>query len=112
MTSGDVIWAFIAAAGLPSLVMGFFVWLLKRHIDKKETKREEKEKNTEKLMLMIMKETRSTNVLATATARAVQRIPDAHCNGDMTEALRRAAEIQNEEKDFMLDQGIKHIIGD
>ena len=61
---------------------------------------------------MIMQESRSTNVLATATAKAVQRIPDAHCNGDMTEALRRASEIQNEEKEFLLDQGIKHIFGE
>ena len=30
----------------------------------------------------------------------------------MTEALRRASEIQNEEKDFLFDQGIKHIFGE
>lgn len=112
MDMGDLIWAFIAAAGIPSAIMGFLVWFLKRHIDKKDATREEREKNTETLMLMIMKETRATNVLATATAKAVQRIPDAHCNGDMTEALRKAAEIQNEEKDFLFDQGIKHIFGE
>jgi hypothetical protein len=109
---GEVIGAIIAAAGIPSAIMGFLMWYLKRHIDKKEAKREENEKNTENLMLLIMKETRATNVLATATAKAVQRIPDAHCNGDMTEALEKAAEIQNEEKDFLFDQGIKHIFGD
>lgn len=112
MTITNVIWAFIVAMGIPSTIMGFLVWYLKRHIDKKEAKREEKEKNTEQLMLIIMQESRSTNVLATATAKAVQRIPDAHCNGDMTEALRRAAEIQNEEKEFFLNQGIKHIFED
>ena len=110
--TGDMIWAFIVAMGIPTTITGLLVWYLKRHIDKKEAKREEKEKNTEKLMLMIMQETRATNVLATATAKAVQRIPDAHCNGDMTEALTRASEIQNEEKEFLLDQGIKHIFGD
>lgn len=112
-------WEFIVAAGIPSAVTGFLFWLLKRHIDKKEAKREEqerkreeKEKNTERLMLLIMQETRATNVLATATAMAVQRIPDAHCNGDMTEALKKASDIQNIEKDFLFDQGIKHIFGD
>ena len=109
---GEIIGAFIAAAGVPTAIMGFLMWYLKRHIDKKEAKREEHEKNTENLMLLIMKETRATNVLATATAKAVQRIPDAHCNGDMAEALEKAAEIQNEEKDFLFDQGIKHIFGD
>lgn len=108
----DLIWAFIIAMGVPSAVMGLLIWWLKRHIDKKEEKREAREANTEKLMLLIMQETRSTNVLATATAKAVQRIPDAHCNGDMTEALRRASEIQNEEKEFLFDQGIKHIFGE
>lgn len=112
MTPADVIWMFIAAMGIPSAVMGFSVWWLKRHIDKKEARREEKEKNTERLMLIMIKEGRATNVLATATAKAVQRIPDAHCNGDMTAALERAAQIQEEEKDFVLDQGIKHIIED
>ena len=103
---------FIIAMGIPTAITGLLVWYLKRHIDKKEAKREEKEKNTETLMIMMMQETRATNVLATATAKAVQRIPDAHCNGDMTDALKRAAEIQNEEKDFLLDQGIRHIFGD
>ena len=98
--------------GIPTAVTGFLVWWLKRVIDKRDAKAAEREQNTEKLMLMIMQETRATNVLATATAKAVQRIPDAHCNGDMTEALTRASEIQNEEKEFLLDQGIKHIFGD
>lgn len=104
--------AFVVAMGIPSAITGLFVWRLKNHIDKKEKKREEREKNTEKLMLLMMQETRATNVLATATAKAVQRIPDAKCNGDMTEALKKAAAIQNEEKDFLFDQGIQRIFGD
>lgn len=106
------IWEFIMAMGIPTAITGFIVWYLKRWIDKKESKREERERNTERLMLMIMQTSRATNVLAEATAKAVQRIPDAHCNGDMTEALRKAKEIQQEEKDFLMDQGIKHIFED
>ena len=103
------IWSFVVALGLPTAVTGLLVWWLKRHIDKKEKQREEREKNTERLMLIIMQNSRATNVLAEATARAVQRIPDAHCNGDMTAALAEATRIQKEEKDFLMDQGIKHI---
>lgn len=103
---------FIFAAGIPTAITGFLVWWLKRTIDKKEAHREERERNTEKLMLMIMQTSRATNVLAEATAKAVQRIPDAHCNGDMTEALRLASQIQKEEKDFLMDLGIKHIFED
>lgn len=102
----------LLALGIPSAVMSVILWLFKKHIDKKERHREEHEKNTEKLMLIIMQTSRATNVLAEATARAVQRIPDAHCNGDMKAALEEAARIQNEEKEFLFDQGIKHIFGE
>lgn len=99
----------VLAMGIPTAFTGFMFGLLKRHIDRNEEARNEKEKNTERFMLLIMQNTRATNILAEATARAVQRIPDAHCNGDMTAALAEAAKIQKEEKDFLFDQGIKHI---
>lgn len=98
--------------GIPSAITGLLVWWLKRYIDKREEKAEERERNTERLMMMIMQTSRANNVLAEATAKAVQRIPDAHCNGDMTEALRKAAEIQKEEQQFLIDQGVRHIFGD
>ena len=106
------IWAILVAMGIPSALTGFLVWYLKRHIDKNEKKREEREQRTEQFMLFTMQTSRATNVLAEATARAVQRIPDAHCNGDMTKALEEAERIQKEEKDFMFNQGIQHIFGD
>lgn len=102
---------FLLAMGIPSAITGLLVWWLKRYIDKRDKKAEEREKNTERLMLMIMQTSRATNVLAEATAKAVQRIPDAHCNGDMTAALEKAAEIQKEEQAFLIDQGIQHIFG-
>lgn len=114
---------FVVAMGIPTAITGFLVWWLKRHIDKRDKEAEERErkqradaeereKNTERLMLMIMQTARATNVLAEATARAVQRIPDAHCNGDMTSALAEAARIQKEEQQFLMDQGIQRIFGD
>ncbi len=103
---------FLIAMGVPTAVTGLLVWSLKKHIDKKDVEREENEKAKEKLMLIIMKNSRATNVLAEATARAIQRIPDAHCNGDMTSALEQAAAIQQEEKEFLLNQGIKHIFNE
>lgn len=108
----DLVWAI----GLPSLicssVIGLLIWWFKRYVDKKDRDAEEREKNTEKLMLMIMQTGRANNVLAVATAKAVQRIPDAKCNGDMTAALAQADAIQKEEQKFLFDQGIKHIFGD
>lgn len=117
------LWQAAVAFGVPTAVTGILVWHFKRTIEKRdkaaaeeaakrEAKAAEREKNTEKLMLMIMQTSRATNVLAEATARAVQRIPDAHCNGDMKSALERASKIQKEEQAFLLDQGVKHIFGD
>lgn len=115
--------AFVAAMGLPSAICGVLVWWFKREIERKDAEkekaREEREKakeerdnRIEELMLLNYRETRATNILAVATAKAVQRIPDAHCNGDMTSALEEAAAIQREEKDFLVNNGIKHIFGE
>lgn len=103
------VWEILAVAGVPTAITGLIVWWFKKQIDKREEERKEREKNTEKLMLYIMQTSKATNVLAEATARAVQRIPDAHCNGDMTSALEKAAAIQKEENTFIMDLGIKHI---
>lgn len=95
--------------GIPTAITGLLVWFLKRHIDKRDKKMEMREQNIEKLMLMIMQTSKATNILAEATAKAVQRIPDAHCNGDMTTALKQAAEIQEEAQQFLINNGVKHI---
>jgi hypothetical protein len=107
-----MVWQFILAMSIPSAITGLLVWWLKRYIEKKDREREEHEKNTEKFMLMIVRNGTAAYVLAEATAKAVQRIPDAHCNGDMTAALEQAARIHKEESDFIMDQGIKHIYED
>ena len=48
--------------------------------------------------------------LGEATAKAVQRIPDAHCNGDMHAALDYAAEVKHKQRDFVAKRGISAII--
>lgn len=101
--------ALLIAAGIPTAVCGFLVWMLKRYIDKREKERAEHDQNMQKMMMMIMQTGRANNVLAVATAKAVQRIPDAKCNGDMTSALEEASRIQREEKDFLMQMGVKRV---
>lgn len=101
--------ALLIAAGIPTAVCGFMFWMLKRYIDKREREQKEHDQNMQKMMMMIMQTGRANNVLAVATARAVQRIPDAKCNGDMTSALEEASRIQKEEKDFLMQMGIKRV---
>lgn len=104
--------AIFMAAGIPSALFGLVIWWFKRTVEQREAARDEREKNLETLMLMMTQTTRANNVLAVATARAVQRIPDAKCNGDMTAALEEAAKLQAAEKDFLVEQGVKHIFGE
>ena len=115
------------AAGVPSAIFGVFIWYFKRYIEKRDKVREaaarkreekreveieEREKNTERLMMLIMQDCHATYILSEATAKAVQRMPDAKCNGDMTSALDKAESIQKKETEFLTDLGIKHIFGD
>lgn len=99
----------ILTLGIPTAITGLCLWFFKRWIDKKEAKRDEKEKNTEQLIMLLVKTSRANTILCEAIAKAVQRIPDAKCNGDMTEALAKATALRAEEKEFILHEGIKHI---
>jgi hypothetical protein len=107
-----LVWQIVIAFGIPSALTGFFFWLLKRHIDKKDAKRDQREQNVERLMMMLVNTSKANNRLAEATARAVQRIPDAKCNGDMTQALADAEKYIQEEKKFLMELGINHIFGE
>ena len=103
------VWEIILMFGVPSAITGFGVWLIKRKIEKNEKRYNEKENNLEDLVLMMLQTTRANAVGITAVAKAIQRIPDAHCNGDMTKALEYMKTIQEKEKDFLMDKGVKHI---
>lgn len=103
-------------AAIPSAVMGLITWWLKRYIDKRdarakevETKHAEMEQEISSLIIKMIDSERETKHLCTAIARAVQRIPDAHCNGDMTSALERVEKAMRDEKSFLINHGIYHI---
>lgn len=95
--------------GIPSAITGLGIWWAKRRIEVNERKAQEHEENLEALILMMMQTTRANTVGIKAIAQAVQRIPDAHCNGDMSKALEEMEKIQQEEKQFVMDKGIKYI---
>ena len=103
------VWEIVLVFGVPSAITGFGIWLIKRKIEKNEKQRIEKENNLQDLVLMMLQTTRANAVGITAVAEAIQRIPDAHCNGDMTKALEYMKSIQQKEKDFLMDKGVKHI---
>lgn len=104
ISAGNFLIAFIAAMGIPSAVMGFIVWKLERRISKQEKVAEDREAAREKMLLLVIQS--SSAAIALGEAAAVQRIPDAHCNGDMHAALDYAAKVKHEQKDFLSAQGI------
>lgn len=99
----------IAVFGIPTAITGLGVWWFKRKLERNETKAKEHESNLESLVLMMMQTSRANTVGITAIAKAIQRIPDAHCNGDMTAALEEMEKIQKKEQQFIIDKGIKYI---
>lgn len=77
-----------------------------QHAAEEKRHREEREKNHEVLMRHIISNQNAVGSLVEATARAVQRIPDAHCNGDMTNALTKVRKVKDEEREFLATLGI------
>lgn len=107
----------IVLMGIPSAVTGFFFWLIQHKITKQQAKKDEKEKERkaeeqrreklrEKQDLLFVQGIRAALALGEATAKAVQRIPDAHCNGDMHKAIDYAEAVKHDLKDFLAEQGI------
>lgn len=99
----------LVAAGIPAAITGFGVWWVKRRIEANERKTIEQQQNIEALIMMMVQSSKANHIGITAIAKAVQRIPEAQCNGDMTAALIKMEEIQQEEKQFLMNKGIKYI---
>lgn len=131
MTGGQI----AALCGIPSAltvgIVGFLFWLLEHKIAKKEAarvaheeklaavrekqeqklerERQNRDENRREFEKNLLLTSNAALALGEATARAVQKIPDAHCNGDMSDALDFAKKIKHEQRDFLAAQGIKNI---
>ena len=96
----------LLAAGIPSAIFGLILWFFKRHIEKRDKEQEERQKNLEELVLMMLQSTRANTILCKATAEAVR---DGHCIGNMTAAMEVIDKMAAAEKEFLLDKSIKYI---
>lgn len=99
-TIGAWIGALIIAAGVPSAIFGFLVRRIEKKIDKAETERSARDEARINHEIMLIDMTMASLELAEVTAEAVQRIPDAHCNGEMENALKDAKDIQRKYRNF------------
>lgn len=96
----------LLAASIPSAFTGFLFWILERKMEKRQKEQEKKDEARRKNEMIVIEGVNAAIALGEATARAVQRIPDAHCNGDMHAALDYAAEIKHKHKDFLTEQSV------
>lgn len=103
-------WEVLALMGIPSAITGLAVWCLKRWIEKREKQREQRSDIMMQLMVSNVNATDAALSLGEATARAVQRIPDAHCNGDMHEALEYAKKTKHERRNLLQKLGVQSAV--
>ena len=107
----------LMAMGVPTAVTGFCFWLLEKKIkewdDEQRAEREarrreidERDRQRKEYEMCQLNMTLASMALAEATAQAVERIPDAHCNGEMHRAREYAQKIKDEQRDFLKRQAI------
>ena len=113
-----VLLAFVAV--VPTAATGFAFWLLERKIEQR-AKHEDEARQRRQRELDAREEARQKNEILTiqlvnaalalgeATARAVKRIPESQCNGDMDGALEYAEKIKHEHKQFLYEQSVSSI---
>lgn len=98
--------AVLAFMGVPSAVTGLCFWAIQRNITKRDAKRDELDKTREKNELLLIKGIGAAIALGEATARAIK---DGKCNGELTAALEYAQKVKHEQKDFLMEQGVKNL---
>ena len=106
----ELLIGFVAAMGIPSAVMGLMIRRLEKRLTRRDNLREEQDKSQKDLSTLLVQSTSASIALGEATAKAVQRIPDAHCNGDMHAALEYATNIKHKQKEFLTKQGIDALL--
>ena len=91
---------------VPSSITGFGIWALKKSMDKRDAKRDKVDEAREMNQILLIKSMGASLALGEATACAIR---DGHCNGEVTAALEYAKKIKHEQKDFLMEQGIKNL---
>lgn len=104
----------LASTGILSALIWYFEHKTQRREQLRDKKHDEeaaedmkRERKRDETLDFILKESDVALNVSTATARAVQRIPDAHCNGDMSSALAEADEIRKEKDERFRKATIK-----
>lgn len=92
--------------GLPAATVGFFFYLVKRELNKKEKREIQREEAREEHNVLITQAVFASLSLGEATAHAIKT---GKCNGEMSNALDYAVKVKHNAKDFLTKQGIKNM---
>lgn len=114
----EIVVAFLVC--IPSAIVGLAFWAIQRSLTKMDKKREEerierikeideRDKKRIENEYMTFKAVNASLALAEVTAEAVQRIPDANCNGEMKEALAYAKDVRKQQREFLDKEGLDAI---
>ena len=112
MITNSIFWIiFVAGLGIPSAIVSFCMNRLSKKIEASEKAKGEKEDARIEYETMMIELIMASLSLSEATAKAVQNIPDAHANGEITSALGWSKEIKNKYHQFSRKQTAQAVNG-
>lgn len=97
----------ILTAAIPSLISGVGLYAVTRKLNAHQKDRDKKEKDRLQSEIHMMDTVIATAECTRAIAKAVQRIPDAHCNGDMHAALGEMDEALKKQRKFLRAKAVE-----
>ena len=95
----ELILAVLASASVPSTIFGCYVRKIEKRREKEELARRQYE-------AYLIKTQTATTGLCEAIATAMQ---NGHCNGETHKALERLEKIKNDQREFLMNQGLEHL---
>lgn len=94
------------AVAVATAFLGLVVWRLKREVERREARDQEKERKHETIAILTIEGVQSAIALGEANTLALKR---GDCNGDCEAAMEYARDVKHKIKDFLTEQGIKNI---
>lgn len=100
----------IMAAGVPTAIVGFLVWLLERKMEKRFAEQKKAEEEREQAMILIIKSVNASVALGEAVAIGCKRSSElSGFNGEVEAAMKYAKDVKHEQKEFLQKKAVEHI---
>lgn len=97
----------ILCAAIPSLVSGVGLSVISSNLRKHQENQMKQEADHIKSEQHVLNTLIATAEGTEAIAKAVQRIPDAHCNGDMKAAIAKVEKSLSSQRDFLREKAVE-----